>query len=223
MVSTGLEELDRLLQDGYPDRSTILVAGPPGVGKEALGYWFTHSGLIQNDFCLYATTLGVSEVLRDFRAYHVNVEKKVPFWIASDGGQVKCDVNDLAGLSFNIKETLRKNNTSRRTRIVTDVLSSLLMLNPPDSVYRFLSQLFSEIKQHDAVFLATIEEGMHQPNILASMEQLFDGVIELRLYEKGMRLIPLLRVKKMRGSAPQPVYFHFSFDQGRMEINSLAK
>ncbi len=46
--------LDSILgTDGYSDKSTILIVGPPGIGKEALGYWFTQSGLSQNDFYLY--------------------------------------------------------------------------------------------------------------------------------------------------------------------------
>jgi KaiC/GvpD/RAD55 family RecA-like ATPase len=40
MLSTGLDELDQLLKGGYPDKSAILVVGPPGIGKEALGYSF---------------------------------------------------------------------------------------------------------------------------------------------------------------------------------------
>ncbi len=62
MVSTGVEELDRLLKEGYPEKSAILVAGPPGIGKETLGYWFMQSGLSQGDFFLYITRLAVSEV-----------------------------------------------------------------------------------------------------------------------------------------------------------------
>jgi hypothetical protein len=42
------------------------------------------------------------------------------------------------------------------------------------------------------VFLATIEEGIHQPQILASMEQLFDSVLELKLFEEGGLFFPLL-------------------------------
>jgi KaiC/GvpD/RAD55 family RecA-like ATPase len=126
MVSTGVEELDHLLKDGYPDKSTILVVGPPGVGKEALGYWFSYSGLLQGDFCTYVTTLPVTDVMQDFRAYHVDLQQRVPLWVASAGGQLKCDVNDLASLSINIKEILRK-NPDKRVRIVTDVLSSILM------------------------------------------------------------------------------------------------
>ncbi len=65
MVSSGVPALDPLLGDGYPDESTVLVLGPSGVGKEALGYWFTQTGLAEGDFCLYVTRLSVKEVIQD--------------------------------------------------------------------------------------------------------------------------------------------------------------
>jgi KaiC len=46
MVSTGVPSLDAVLNDGYPDRSSILVLGQSGLGKQALGYWLTKSGLV---------------------------------------------------------------------------------------------------------------------------------------------------------------------------------
>lgn len=107
-------------------------------------------------------------------------------WLASDGGQVKYDVNDLASLSYNTKDILNKNE-NRRIRVVTDVVSSLLMLNQPETIYKFLTQLLDEVKQHDAVLLATVAEGIHKPEVLTSMQQLFDGVVELRLYEERLR------------------------------------
>jgi circadian clock protein KaiC len=219
LVSTGVPSLDNLLgTDGYPDKSTVLVVGPPGIGKEALGYWFTRSGLAQGDFCLYVTRLSVKEVLQDEKGFGIDTQQKVPLWCASDGGQIRYDVNDLAGLSFNIKEVL-KQNSGRRVRIVVDAISSLLMLNQPDAIYRFLTQLFADIKQYDAVLLATLEEGMHQPQVLAAMQQLFDGVVEMRLYEEGLRVLPLLRIRKMRGLPPQPGYFNFSLTKNGMEIS----
>jgi len=135
---------------------------------------------------------------------------------------VKFDVNDLAGLSFNIKDTLKK-NSDRRIRIVTDVLSSLLMLNPPDVIYKFLTQLFFDVKQYDSVVLATLEEGMHTPQVLAAMQQLFDGVVELRLYEEGLRVLPLLRIRKMRGVPPQPSYYNFTFTKTGMEVTAYGQ
>ena len=198
------------------------MVGPPGIGKEALGYWFTQSGLAQGDFCLYVTRLSVKEVLQDEKGFGIDTQQKVPLWFASEGGQVKYDVNDLAGISHNIKEIL-KQNPGRRIRIVTDVLSSLLMLNPPETVYRFLTQLFADVKQYDAVLFATLEEGMHPPQVIAAMQQLFDGVVEMRLYEEGLRVLPLLRVRKMRGIPPQPGYYSFSFTKVGMEVSPYGK
>jgi KaiC/GvpD/RAD55 family RecA-like ATPase len=210
------------MADGYPEKSSVLVVGPPGIGKEALGYWFTQSGLLQGDFCLYATRLSVREVLQDVKGFGIDMQQKVPLWLAGEGGQIKYDVNDLTGLSHNIKEALRQNST-RRIRVVTDVLSPLLMLNQPETIYKFLSQLLEDVKHYDAVFLATLEEGMHKPEVLAAMQQLFDGVVEMRLYEEGLRVLPLLRVRKMRGVPPQPGYFNFTLTRTGMEVSAYAR
>ena len=223
MVSSGVPTLDKLLGDaGYPDRSAVLVVGPPGIAKEALGYWFTYNGLAQGDFCLYVTRVSVRDVLRDEKAFGIDTEQKVPLWMASEGGEIAYDVNDLASLSINIKD-LMKNNRERRIRIVIDVLSPLLMLNPLDSIYRFLAQLFADVKHYDAVLLATLEEGMHNSQALAAMQQVFDGVIELKLYQEGMRLHSLLQVVKMRGVVVQPGLYNFSLSRKGMEVSEFAR
>ena len=222
MVSTGVASLDTLLNNGYPDRSAVLVVGPPGIGKEALGYWFTKAGLNQGDFCLYVTRLPVREVLHDIKGFGVDLQQKVPLWLASDGGQIKYDVNDLAALSFNIKDVLKR-NSNRRIRVVVDALSSLLMLNQPETIYKFLDQLLADAKQYEVVILATLEEGMHKPEVLAAMQQLFDGVVEMRLYEEGLRVLPLLRIRKMRGVPPQPGYFNFTLTNNGMEVSAFVK
>lgn len=217
MVSTGVPTLDGILgTDGYPEKSSILIVGPPGIGKEVLGYWFVRSGLVQGDYCLYATHRPVSDVLRDMKGVGISTER-VPEWIASSGSPVRCDLRDSTSLSFNIKEAVH-GNKERRVRLTTDVLSPLLVLNPLESMYAFWSQLLSDLKQQDSVVFALAEDGMHPPNTLTTMEQLFDGVIEMKLYEQGLAITPLLRVKKMLGLPPLHGYFRFSVSGIGMEI-----
>lgn len=223
MASTGLRALDKLLEgEGYPDRSAILVTGAPGIGKEALGYWFTHSGLQQGDFCLYLTRLATREVLKDAKAFGVDFAQRVPFWVAREGGEVPYDYSDLSKLSYDIKEILKK-NVGRRIRVVADVFSPLLLLNPPENIFKFLSQLTADLKQYDAVFMATLEDGMHTSQVVTAMQSIFDGVLELRVYEEGLSYVPILRVKKMMGVPPLPGYFNFSFTKTGMEIGAYAK
>ena len=217
MVSTGVPTLDRILgDDGYPDRTSILVKGPPGIGKEVLGYWFVRYGLVQGDYCLYATHRPVSDVLRDMKRVGIATER-VPDWIASSGSPIRCDLRDAASISYGIKETLHRNK-DRRSRLTTDVLSPLLVLNPLESMYSFWSQLLSDLKQQDLVVLALAEDGMHPPNTLTTMEQLFDGVVEMKLYEEGLAITPLFRIKKMLGLPPLQGYFRFSITSTGMEV-----
>jgi KaiC/GvpD/RAD55 family RecA-like ATPase len=85
-------------------------------------------------------------------------------------------------------------------------------------MYSYWSQLLSDLKQQDSVVFALAEDGMHPPNTLTTMEQLFDGVIEMRLYEEGLAITPLFRVKKMLGLPPLHGYFRFSVTNVGMEV-----
>ncbi|MGD0638124.1 MAG: RAD55 family ATPase [Nitrososphaerales archaeon] len=217
MVSTGVPSVDQLLgAEGYPDRSSILVIGPPGIGKEALGYWFTRSGLLHGDYCLYVTHRPVSDVLRDMKGMGVGTER-VPEWIANSGSPVRCDLRDYSAISYNVKQAVQR-NPGRLARVATDVLSPLLVLNPLESMYNYWSQLLTDLKQRDSVVFALAEDGMHPPNVLTTMEQLFDGVIEMRLYEEGLAITPLFRVRKMLGLPPLHGYFRFSVSSTGMEV-----
>ncbi len=216
MVSTGIASLDQILNDGYPERSSVLVLGQAGLGKQALGYWFLRSGLTQGDYCLYVTHRSVTDVQRDMKGFGI-ADDRIPEWIASSGAPIKCDLRDPTAISYNIKQALQR-NPGRRIRVVTDVLSPLLVLNQSDSMYGYWTQLVDEVKRHDAVILATGDEEMHTPAAIASMEQLFDGVVELKLYEEGLTVTPLLRVRQMLGQPPLPGWFRFSFVHGMMEV-----
>jgi KaiC/GvpD/RAD55 family RecA-like ATPase len=223
LASSGFPLLDKLLgHEGYPDRSAILVIGPPGIGKEALGYRFAYAGLERGEFSAYATSLAVRDVLQDIKAFGIDVSQKVPFWFAASGGQLSYNVNDLTSVSFNIKEVLKK-NSDRQVRIVIESFSPFLMLNPPDTVYRFLSQLIAEVRESNAVLFGTLEEGMHSSEVLAAMQLLFDGVLEMRFFEERLRLVPLMRIKKMRGAPPEAGYYRFSISRNGMEISPYVK
>jgi KaiC/GvpD/RAD55 family RecA-like ATPase len=222
LVSTGIESLDRILVDGYPDRSAVLVTGPPGTGKEALGYWFIHSGLVQGDYCLYVTHRPVGDILRDMKGFGVNTDRVVPDWIASSGSAKKCNLRDTTAVSYDIKQSVSQ-NMRRRIRVVVDLVSPLLILNSPESMYAYWSQLIQELKRNEVVVLALADEGMHPSGSLKALEQLFDGLIEMKLYEEGLTVIPLLTVRKMLGQPPQPGYFRFSFAHNSMEIASYVK
>ncbi len=194
MFSSGFRELDSLL-GGYAEKSTVLVTGPVNVGKDILAYRFLQSGIHEGDSCLYVTRQLVTDILRDAYAQGIDIRSASVTWIAAAGADRKFVSNDLAKLSFSVKEFL-KENSAKSVRILLDSLSSLLLTNSSDSVYRFLVQLFSEVKLYDACVLALVEEDMHSPNVIASMEQIFDGVLNVNHGDDDSSII---EVRKMTG------------------------
>jgi KaiC/GvpD/RAD55 family RecA-like ATPase len=221
LASTGIPALDQILSDGYPDRSSVLVIGQAGIGKEALGYWFIRSGLIQGDYCLYVSHRRTTDVLRDMKAYGIPVDR-VPEWLTGAGSSLKCDLSDYTSISFNIKQAIAR-NAGRRVRVVTDIISPLLALNSEKTMYDYWSRLLAELKGTECIILALAEAMMHSQSTVASLEQQFDGVIELTLHEEGLSITPLLRVRKMLGQQPILGYFRFSFGRETVVMTPYAK
>ncbi len=223
MPSTGVRDLDEIMKgDGYPDGSAILVTGPPGIGKEALGYWFIQSGLERGEFCVYVTRLSLHDVQRDQKAFGIVASSRSPIWFAKDGGQVTLDISDLGRLLGEIGRVLDKGGNGK-TRIVVDILSSVLVLNPPETAYRFVDGLIEEVKRHNAVMLATLEEGMHPIQTEVAMQQLFDGWVEFVFHRAGLRLDSVLRIAKMSGRTPQHDYYGFSFANSGMRLRQARE
>jgi TolB-like protein/KaiC/GvpD/RAD55 family RecA-like ATPase/Tfp pilus assembly protein PilF len=218
---TGIAKLDDII-GGFPNRSSILVIGAAGTGKEFVAYRFIERGLNLGEFCLYVTSSSVSDVVRNAKAFDISFNAEALAWIAAEGSSVKCDVNDLSRISFNVKEYLKGNAPEgKRARIVIDFVSPLLMLNPPETIYRFLSQLIREVKHSDAVVLSTVEEGMHDPQAIAALEQLFDGVIVLS--QKAPDQKRVLEVKKIIGVHPTMSSIPIMPELDRNSDLSLAK
>lgn len=218
MPSSGIGSLDEVLgEQGYPDSSAILIAGPAGIGKESLGYWFIKSGLEHNDPCVYVTRLSTRDVIQDERAFGITPSQKSPIWLARSGGQVGLDINDLQDLAYKINTQLSQTKDAG-IRMVADVLSSLMVLNSNETAYKFVNGLIEGVKQQGGVLLATVEDGMHSPQTLAAMQQLFDGVIEFSFHKSGLKIMPMLRVVKMRGMTPRHEYYSFTFDHSGMKL-----
>ena len=218
MPSSGVPALDKILGgQGFPDRSAVLIIGPPGVNKEALGYCFGSEGLRQGDSCLYVTRMSVREVEKDWDSLGVTRPAGNEVWIAREGGQIKLDIRDLPKLLGHIRAVLEDSRRGR-LRIVLDALSSILMVNSLNSAYDFVDSVIAQAKANDASVLATLEEGMHPLKTQTAMQQVFDGFVEMSLFRTGLKILPLLRVGKMRGANPLQGYYIFSFGAEGMKL-----
>jgi adenylate cyclase len=198
LASVGIEAFDHVLGGGFPVPSAVLLEGPLGTAKEKILYSFVRMSDLSDTRVLVVGS-GAGDVVKDAKANGIEIGEGTT-WLTAEksGGQV--DLENLATLSFSMKEILRQ-NTGKRIRIGFDILSSILMRNSADSVYRFLDQIIAEVKRYDAVLLATIEPGMHPEPVIASIEHLFDGVLSVVPANASSGAGPGVRIMRMRGVA----------------------
>jgi len=217
LVSTGVEDLDRILEGkGYPERSAILLISPPGAGKAPLAYLFLKSGFISSDAVMCITSKPVDDLLSDMGVF--GVDKQSPArYIQCFADKSQYNMSNLTNLFIEIKRQVDALSVISK-RIYIDIISPLFMLHSPKMVYMFMSSLLQYFKDHGATVVASLDEGVVALEAQRSMEMIFDGTIEIKLCEERFNIIPLMRVKKMLGIAPSFSYYRLGVSKGEVHF-----
>jgi len=164
----------------------------------------------------------LDEILDEFESYNMEVKKGEINWVdASNSNEdpaiTQCDLSELFTVSSAIKKNLA-GKKAQGARLAMDIVSPALMSNNSSEVYKFLSSLISELKKSNVTAMLVIEDAMHDPHVVASIEQLCDGVIELKAIEKDLEIETVLKIKKMRNIPPfQKCYRYKVTDEGIVE------
>lgn len=217
MERLGIEGLDNVLKGGVPEKSILLIEGTPGIGKDVAAYHFLYAGLKEGEACAYVfARKTVGELEEEFAAYGMEIDPSRITWIDASESQLaagpnvmNCNLTELFTVSAAIKKFLA-DNRKMKIRVVFDILSPALMSNSPLEVYKFFSSLVNEFKKYSATAMVLIEEGMHDPQIVVSVEQLCDYVIDMKAYEHDWDIRTMLRIKKTRTLPPPLQYFRFA-------------
>jgi KaiC/GvpD/RAD55 family RecA-like ATPase len=220
LVSTGVEDLDRILEGkGYPERSAILLISPPGAGKAPLAYLFLKSGFISSDAVMCITFKPVDDLLSDMGVFGVN-KQSLACYIQCFADKSQYNMSNLTNLFIAIKKQVDALAVISK-RIYIDIISPLFMLHSPKLVYMFMSSLLQYFKDHGATVVASLDEGVVALEAQRSMEMIFDGTIEIKLCEERFNIIPLMRVKKMLGIAPSFSYYRLGVAKGEVHFSDF--
>ena len=76
---------------------------------------------------------------------------------------------------------MKKNN--QKIQLHINSLSTILMYSNIQTVFRFLHVFTGRIKAANALGIYVIESGMHDEQAVATLKQLFDGMIEIKSEE----------------------------------------
>ncbi len=208
-ASTGIHDLDIILEGGYASPGNIMLLGANGMEKLVFSYHFAHSALAaKNEYVLFITVDATPATITEKAASYdlALTGERITFidgYSATIGQGTKEDgvtmisgPQSLEDLSFAISQEISK-HAGKKLKVVFYSLSTLLLYNPRDSMLKFLQLVTGRLRNADATALFLVEEGVHDKPLLSMVEHAMDewylivntgGNFEFRVKSSGLSL-----------------------------------
>ena len=206
-MPSGIVVLDKVLPDGMPSAGTTLILSDPKAGEEDLVAHFVSQYLKSARSVVYVTLDTFPPNVRQITQFHsregldwaslifvdcysktVGVESDEPYVI---------DPENLSAVSTAIADIMSKKTISL---IVIDSFNTLIRKRGLRSAIELLRVLVARTRQAKCLCFATMNRRAFHPAIVASAQDIVDGVIELKIEEGSEGVERSLRVPKMLGT-----------------------
>ncbi|MFH1404002.1 MAG: ATPase domain-containing protein [Candidatus Altiarchaeota archaeon] len=207
-LSTGVKELDEILNGGIPRGHCVLLAGSCGTGKTILCQQFLFAGADAGEGGTYlALTEPRDKVVRNiqnfkfFKQEHIDNNKVKVVDLVQDTRLRGIGLNNVEGLIAIIEEILKSNNSKR---LVIDSITALCEnLLEGEKIRNFIFELAFRLMYLNVttILISEIPPQTFKYSIFGIEEFVADGVIRLSEFERKGDLIRSLQVIKMRGMA----------------------
>jgi len=200
--------LDRILPSGMPPVSTVLILSDPGSGDESLIAHFVSKQVQEGKSTIYVTLDNFPANIRQIAQTQItreNVEWSSLVFVdcysktvgvESDEPHIE-DPENLSAISIAISEIMNKQSISL---IVLDSFNTLIRKRGVRSAIEFLRVIVARARQAKCLCLVTMNRKAFHPAMVASAQDVVDGVIELRIEESPEGIARSLRILKMVGT-----------------------
>lgn len=189
-----------------PEKSTVLVIGPPRSEKSILANQFLVDGIKKNEGVVYFITNNFPEnvlgavlaafdkaamTIIDCYTTYAGISKPSEEFIIRTSGPYA--LNEIS-----IALTKAMKSMKPPIRIVFDSLSTLLLHNKPNEMEEFLEINIGKMKSRGATALLMVEEGVHDPKQLSLLESLTDATLKFSRDERSMVLSTVGEDRKIK-------------------------
>ncbi len=228
--SLGIKELDNAIE-GIRKGSNILMIGPPMSQKEVILYNIMYHGATVNQNAVVTVTTHDSgtqilDWLKENKPVFplpgigiIDCITKTIGGKAVESETIKIAVSplDLTGIGVRIGqffEDFLKKKDFKKIQLHINSLSTLLMYSNINTVFRFIHVFTGRIKAAGGLGIFVMDSGMHDEQAIATLKQLFDGVIEIKT-EKDVNYIRIMGLS----TKPTP-WFEYGIEGGNLKIVS---
>jgi adenylate cyclase len=205
-VSTGHEELDKLLYGGIPSNYAVVLTSPSCNERDSLIKSFLETGAKKGEVTFYVTIdPGVAKPIAEefpstFYLFICNPQADAIVEDAPNVVKLK-GVENLTDISIALTSTIRKLDPSLKAprRICISLVSDVLLQHHAVQARRWLTALMTELKSTGFTALAVFDPEMHSSQDTRAILDLFDGEINIHEKETEKGLERYLRVRNMSG------------------------
>ncbi|MPZ77077.1 MAG: AAA family ATPase [Deltaproteobacteria bacterium] len=216
-LSTGIQQLDLLIEGGFHAGKTYLVVGEPGTGKTIFGLQFLYKGLKSGEKALY---VAVDQKPTDVIEQAVSlgwdlspfIEKK-DFLLLDASAYIKSRVGSSEMKSDMQKVILELNNHITQTgarRVVIDPLGPLIATDDSNSRVQDQARMLLYSLQGQGKTTTLITSHSVGRSARGIEEYLVAGTIVLEMELANNRFVRILTVEKMRSTAFNPAQYLFN-------------
>lgn len=231
-IQTGIKNVDKLLDGGFPKNSNILISGVPGSGKTIFGLEFLYRGATEfKENGLFVTLEQTQKsLIEQADSLGFNFKKL----ISNNQIHILYIPVDQMNRDFGqeIKNIAKKNNVSR---IVFDSLSLLAInstfiqdnkfsladgknLKVSFNLSQFIFNFINMFEEIDAttLIIKNLEPEKREEDIVS--EYVCDGVISLRSMSMGKIRSRTLEITKMRKTSCDNGIYSLKIKKGGLEV-----
>ena len=211
-----------MLWDAFPSHYSILVLGPPGVGKFEWLADFARQCLAKGERIVFVTLDMHPREVRD-RAAQVGLDLAdregasflfVDCYSTSASEKVEepptrkmytvTSYSNLEGLGMAIAKAAQ--DLKPPVRILFYTVSTLFLHNSPQAIAKFYQIVTNRVKTNMGFIAYAAHDGVHDPLTMNLLRSLVDGVVEMRYNDAMEREV---RPHHMRGIPIKPVWEPF--------------
>ena len=197
-LSMGNDRLDVALNGGIPSNSNVLFIAPSSNERDIFLTQFIEAGIEAGDFIVYvATDKSPEQILKlsdkfkwQFRSAHKKGDLQfIDCYSWTLGKEVTEDVmhtitvpgpNALNDISISLSKIMEEVfSPGRNIRVVFNSVSTLLLYNNHDVVFKFLQITGARLSSLNATTMFTIEDKMHDNKVLSTLQHLTDASLHL--------------------------------------------
>jgi KaiC/GvpD/RAD55 family RecA-like ATPase len=217
-----------VLPEGLPVPSVILILSDPESGRERLTLELLSTRLRMGNRVLWITLENfpsARKAMFEFAGLDKEISDKpenlefVDCYSSQVGvrstERYSADPSNLPNLSVATSLAISKLSREAHLVVMLDSLSSLVEMAGPRAATEFFRTLVGKVRSVQADLLTTLNRRAFSSAILASIQEMVDGVIELRITEDEADVRRYLRVRKMLGTRYDSASVSYDIDQER--------